>query len=106
MLEIHISSAPEKSFKPYLYGIKRKTEERETAENASNAKSSAALEQVIEGAGTKAEHRVLEMGEASEASEDMGKLPRNRHLQPNQRKHLFKPRCLKLETCFESLMRH
>lgn len=95
----------QKSFKLYLYGIKNKMKEKETAENASTPKSSAAPEQVVEGVGTKAEHQALEMGEASEASEDMDKPPKNRHSQPNQRKHLFKPMCLKLQTCSESLVR-
>lgn len=61
----HVFCPKEKSFQPYLYGIKCKTEERETAENASTPKSSAALERVIEGAGTKAECRALEVGEST-----------------------------------------
>lgn len=46
----------QKSFKLYLYEIKNKMKEKETAENASTPKSSAAPERVVEGVGTKAEH--------------------------------------------------
>jgi len=80
-------------------------EERETAENASVPESSTAPEQGIEGAGTKAGHQALEVAEASKASEDVGRLPRNRHSQANRRKQLFKPGRLKLQTCLESLGR-